>query len=141
MRFWLPILVVLTACGDPYEGWPDLRGRFNVQLIGTEGCPDAPTQVGWIAGPLIIAGEIPDLTFDFGQDMVFDGSSTEGGRVSFRGTAIAPLDGEEIAVSGRAASAGTSPNLELEGSVDVEVVDATDGCVYTGNFRAPQVGS
>jgi len=141
MRSWLPILALLAACGDPYEGWPDLRGRFNVQLTQTEGCPTAPNHVGWIAGPLLITGETPDLSFDFGQDLVFSGTSTEGGRFSFRGEAASPLGDDTYAVSGRGSSSGASPQLQLEGTVDVEIDGAQDGCIYTGGFTAPQVGS
>jgi hypothetical protein len=141
MRPVISALVLVAACGgDPYEGWPDLRGRYNIQITRTEGCANAPEHVSWTAGGLAISGELPDLTFALGTREGFTGTSTESGGFSFRGSAEG-LGGVQYQASGSGRSSGAPPNYLLEGSIDVTVVDADDNCVYTAVFRAPQVGS
>lgn len=133
----VPMLLLLAACGESYDDWPDLRGRYNIRVESTEGCVGGDQYFGWLSGPLIVRGELPDLTYDFGGDRVLPGTSTESGRFSFRGTI--QVDGEDWDVTGRGSSTGEGTDVELSGSADVMFDD--DDCEYIGNFVAPRVGS
>jgi hypothetical protein len=130
---WLAI-----GCGGiDYDEWPDLRGRYALQLTGIEGCAEDRHRVSWVASPLTIEGELPDLSYVFLAAGTFAGTSTEGGRFSFRGDV--EIDDETLTVSGRGQGSGVPPQGALEGTVDVTA--PSDGCSYVGHFSGTQVGT
>lgn len=142
MSRFLPLLAVLVGCGgESLEDWPDLRGRYSVQLTSTRGCEGASTHFQWLNGPLFITGEVPDLDFDFADGFEFSGSSTATGRFTFTGSVDADLD-EEIVYS--VVSSGTavdrSGRYELDGTVDI-TFDGDEDCQFAGTFLATQVAS
>lgn len=140
MRRLIPLLLLAACGGDPYEGWPDLRGRYNIQIGRTEGCAAAPQHVSWAAGPMQIRGEQPDLEFILGNDRVFEGSTTETGRFTFRGTTQG-FDDVIYDVDASGLSTGSPTEWMLDGQISVSFEGDEDvGCVYTGVFTAPQVG-
>ncbi|TVQ91969.1 MAG: hypothetical protein EA397_08040 [Deltaproteobacteria bacterium] len=141
MRRAMLLLTLLVGCGTSFDDWPDVRGRYSVQIIGTQGCDSAMDHLQWVNGPLFVEGEVPDLIFDFADGFSFEGSSTESGRFSFRGSP-SPTASDDLSydVVGSGMAAQLPGRIELEGSVDVSL-DSDEDCTHTGTFVATQVAS
>lgn len=89
---WLLMLACSAGPGD--TGMPpaeplDVAGRYNAMGVGVTGCDGVPSWEAyvepWMAGPLEVSGTGQDLSFDFGDEMVFLGGVDASGSTSFSG--------------------------------------------------------
>ena len=145
MRFvW--VVVLLVGCTDsdvdtedPFENYPDIRGHYNVQLQGTNGCENGPF-LDWFNGPMLVEGDPDDLTFDMGDGQVMVGSVDES--FAFQFGEELDIDGvsEGVAASGVASATDGTWTLdgEISALVDEDGIEAND-CTIDGPFVATEI--
>jgi hypothetical protein len=144
VRFLLPIVVpgcfgssdVETDDGlDP----PDIAGRYNVIVTGTNGCDgNADLIDGWASGALTISGEAGDLTFDFAGGNVFSGSVDDAYSFQFGGTTAYEAYTLSVFASG-VVNTDEMDRHVLQGDFEVTADDdgiVSNDCTITGPFEA-----
>lgn len=144
----LPALGPL-ACGDkddtgglPTAGIPDVAGAYQVTIGGTTGCEGEASWINdWATGPMRVEGVEGVLTFDFGDEYIFDGTVDSLGRYQFEGTII--FNAAELVVQNEG-QFELDPDFEgerwlVDGDFEIEVDDDefdTNNCTITGPMQA-----
>ena len=146
MIAWLGTWVLLAACGgEPEDNWPvgdppDVTGRYNTVPGGTTGCDGDPSWIaGWAEGPLEIAGDPENLTFEF-LSMTFSGWVDADHSYSFGGTAA--WGANELSVYNEGLFSVEDERWVMEGMFDVVVYDpefTSEDCTITGPVKAYQI--
>ena len=153
-RWVLAALVLFSACkgGDDTEAptGPDIRGRYNVIVAGTNGClteegeSRAMLITTWANGALAIDGDRGGaLTYDFGNGTVFQGSADDDS--SFQaGGGVTEVDGWTLDAFLLGSAASADGRWVLTGDFSVRADDdgvASNDCTIEGPFQAFQVAS
>ena len=146
------IVALGLACGgdkgdssEPEGNPPDVAGRYNVAVLGVAGCENEPAWLdGWARGPLDIAGAGSNLTFDFGEDVVFAGRIEGDGSFRFAGPVSASGADLSVTGTGTAGIASTDPGdgsqSALFGEISVVVsVPNEPTCTIEGPFEATEL--
>lgn len=151
-RWVLVALVLFSGCsgGDDTDGptGPDIRGRYNVIVAGTNGCltdegeSRAALITTWANGALAIDGARGGaLTYDFGNGTVFTGSADEDSSFQAAGL-VGEVDGWDLDVFSVGSAAAADGRWVLTGEFNVTADDdglATNNCTIEGPFQAFQV--
>jgi hypothetical protein len=130
---------------DPFAA-PDVAGRYNVILEGTNGCMDdqgssrSELIESWASGPMTITGSGGSLDFDFEEDVVLGGGVSDDYGFSFAGTST--YEAYALDISGLGVVYSEDDRWVLEGDFEVLVSDgvSANDCTITGPFKAFQVG-
>lgn len=143
----------LLACGDkddtgsglPVAETPDVAGNYQVTIGGATGCEGESSWINdWATGPLIVEGTGGSLTFDFGEDYIFNGSIDTLGRYQFEGTITFNEAELEVQNEGQFE---LDPDFDgdrylVEGDFEVVVDDdefEKNNCTITGPMQAIQL--
>ncbi|MCB9778318.1 MAG: hypothetical protein H6742_07125 [Alphaproteobacteria bacterium] len=143
---------LFLACGDkddtgglPTGTPPDVAGSYQAFIGGTSGCEGVSDWIdGWATGPLKVEGSGGVLSFDFGDDYVFDGGVDSYGRYYFSGT-IQYNDAELVVDHEGSFEKDTESELErwlMDGEFEVEVDDDefdSNNCTITGRMQATEL--
>lgn len=147
-------LLVLSGCkgGVDTEGpsGPDIRGRYNVIVAGTNGCltdegeSRAALITTWANGALAIEGDAGGaLTYDFGNGTIFQGSADEDSSFQASGL-VSEVDGWDLDASLLGSAASADGRWVLSGDFSVRADDdgvESNDCTIEGPFQAFQVAS
>ncbi len=150
MRYAMGLLL-LGACTSSSEDTdaaevPDVTGRYNLVLIGTNGCDNNTALIDtWATGPLTITGEPGATTYDFEEDVILEGSvaSSGVGATSFQMGGVTTVDPHALEIYASGVVYSEDDRWVLEGDFDVQAsngVQAED-CTITGPFKAYQVSN
>jgi hypothetical protein len=122
---------------------PDITGRYDLQVQGTNGCNETPSLItDWAPGPLVVSGTAASLTFDFLDDVVMTGSVDATFAVQFGGTVSDPpwTIGVFASASVTDEDAKWVMSGTFEGTADDDGVASND-CTIEAPFTATRLGS
>ena len=139
------LLAGLLACGDKADDTasqaPDVTGRYQAFVVGTDGCGGDESWVDdWATGPLLISGTANALTFDFYEDMTFSGRVDDLGGFSFSGDVS--WSGRDLTVINQGDFSLEDGAWLMEGTFEIVVHDpefTTEDCTLTAPMRATEL--
>jgi hypothetical protein len=122
---------------------PDITGRYDVQVAGTNGCDsNASLILDWAVGPMVVSGDASSLTFDFLDGVAMVGTVDDTYSVQFGGVVSMPpwelaafAAGSVVDDTGRWVMTG-----RFEGTADDDGVQGND-CTIEAPFTATWLGS
>lgn len=134
-----------TGSGLPSGNAPEVAGSYQAFIGGTSGCEGESSWIeDWVTGPLKVEGTGGVLTFDFGDDYVFDGGVDSYGRYYFAGDIV--FNDADLAVSHEGTFAkDTESELDrwlMDGDFEVEVDDDnidSNNCTIEARMQATEL--
>jgi hypothetical protein len=150
------VLPLLAACSgtsdvdtdtDVFDA-PDITGRYDVQVTGTNGCIDdsgesnASLILDWAPGPMVVSGTPDSLVFDFLDEVVMNGSVDRTFQVNFGGTVTVDAFTVSAFGAGAAAEEGAQWTIsgKITGTADDDGVESND-CTIEAPYSATRLGS
>lgn len=127
---------------------PDITGRYDVQITGTNGCLDDSGEsngaliLDWAPGPMVISGDPDSLVFDFLDEVVMNGSVDRTFQLNFGGTVTVDAFTVSAFASGSAVEEEARWMLsgKITGTADDDGVEAND-CTIEAPYTATRLGS